>query len=126
MAIEGNYEYISHYFSPLERYRPVEFERDWNLGSQGQDVLFPQQQHIGKAAINFNKSGFGNIGYGFSAFLQGLDYSGIKHSMNTAIRKKDFQLSQKAVYLIQLVYMAKQTLFASESMYPKKFTSKFQ
>ena len=99
MAIEGNYEFISHYFSPLERYRPVEFERDWNLGSQGQDVLFPQQQHIGKAAINFNKSGFGNIGYGFSAFLQGLDYSGIKHSMNTAIRKKGFSIIAKGSLL---------------------------
>lgn len=99
MTLEGNYEYVSPYFSPLERYRPVEFERDWNLYSAPTSTPLLPDQQLGKAGITFAKGGLGTIAYDFSTFLQGTTYTGIKHSVNTAIRKKGFSFSGKGSLL---------------------------
>ncbi len=99
MTLEGNYEYVSSYFSPLERYRPVEFERDWNLYNNTTTNPLISDQHLGKAGINFAKTGFGNIGYDFSTFLESSTYTGIKHGVNAAVRKKGFSFSGKGSFL---------------------------
>jgi hypothetical protein len=92
LLLEGNYEYVSSYFSPLERYRPVEFERDWNLITATNTGALHPDQHLGKAGIALVKNGFGTVGYDFSTFLNGTTYTGLKHSVNSTIRKKGFTL----------------------------------
>ncbi|MDQ3112142.1 MAG: hypothetical protein M3R17_19840, partial [Bacteroidota bacterium] len=99
MILEGNYEYVSSYFSPLERYRPVEFQRDWNLTNAFNTGSLHPDQHLGKAAISFVKNGVGTIGYDFSTFLNGSTYTGLKHSVNTSVRKKGFALNAKGSLL---------------------------
>jgi hypothetical protein len=99
MTVEGNYEYVSRYFSPLERYRPVEFERDWNLGWGSAPRTLTADQHIGKAGISFEKTHWGNIGYDFSTFIEGTAYNGFKHSANASINHKGFTLTGKASFL---------------------------
>ena len=83
-----NYEYVQKYFSPIERYRSIEFERDWNRGS----VLQAADQHIVGAAIGLTKKGTGMIGYRFNAFLEGDKYNANKHNANLALTKKGFTL----------------------------------
>ncbi len=99
LLIEGNYEYISPYFSPLERYRPVEFERDWNLNTTSINSSLHPDQHLGKAGVSLVKTGLGNVGYDFSTFVNGSSYKGLKHSVSTAIRKKGFELNAKGSLL---------------------------
>lgn len=98
IVTEGNYEYVSRYFSPLERYRPVEFERDWNLG-YGTTRALTADQHLGKAGITFNQKGWGTIGYDFSTFIEGTAYNGFKHGVNTMIKRKGFTLTAKGSLL---------------------------
>ncbi len=81
-----NYEYVQQYFSPIERYRSVEFERDWNRGS----VLQTADQHIVGAAVGLAKKGTGTIGYRFNAFFEDDKYNANKHVANLLGTKKGF------------------------------------
>lgn len=81
-----NYEFVQLNFSPIERYRSVEFERDWNRGT----VLQSADQHIVGAAVGLEKKGTGMIGYRFNAFLEGNKYNANKHVANLAANKKGF------------------------------------
>jgi hypothetical protein len=79
-----NYEYVQKYFSPVERYRSIEFERDWNRSTL--NVL--NDQHIAGAGIGLSKRNIGSIGYRFNAFLEGNNYNANKHFANFNINRK--------------------------------------
>ncbi|HEY0029262.1 MAG TPA: hypothetical protein VGC65_00775 [Bacteroidia bacterium] len=81
-----NYEYTQHYFSPIERYRSIEFERDWNRGTQVQQ----DDQHIVGAGIGLAKKGLGTVGYKFNAFFEGDQYNANRHNASLALSKKGF------------------------------------
>ena len=72
-----NYEYVQKNFSPIERFRSVEFERDWNLGSAAQ----ADDQHIIGGRLGFAKNE-NIIGYDYKSFLEGTSYTGMKHAIN--------------------------------------------
>ncbi len=99
LILEGNYEYVSAYFSPLERYRPVEFQRDWNLTNAFNTGNLHPDQHLARAGFAFVKNGLGTIGYDFSTFQNGSTYTGLKHSVNSAVRHKGFTLAAKGSVL---------------------------
>ncbi len=83
-----NYEYVQKYFSPIERYRSVEFERDWNLGN----AVLTDDQHIIGASVALSKKGFGMIGYKFNAFLGGAAYNADKNNVTLNFNKKGFSM----------------------------------
>lgn len=83
-----NYEYVQKYFSPIERYRSVEFERDWNRGTT--DIA--DDQHIIGASVALTKRGLGLIGYKFNAFLEGSKYNADKHNVSLNFMKKGFNV----------------------------------
>ena len=72
-----NYEYVQNYFSPIERYRTIEFERDWNRGAI---TAVTKDQHIIGAGLGLMQKGIGAIGYRFNAFLEGSSYNANKHN----------------------------------------------
>ncbi|MGZ6537416.1 MAG: hypothetical protein ACXVEB_03515, partial [Bacteroidia bacterium] len=84
-----NYEYVQKYFSPIERYRSVEFERDWNRGTTTQ----VDDQHIVGAAVGLSKKNLGFAGYKFNAFFEGGNYNATKHNVDILIAKKGFSLN---------------------------------
>jgi len=69
-----NYEYLQKTFSPIERFRNVEFERDWNRGA----VLQADDQHIIGGKIGFAKKE-NIILYDYKSFLEGNFYNGMRH-----------------------------------------------
>ena len=81
-----NYEYVQKYFSPIERYRGIEFERDWNKGN----LLQADDQHIIGISVGFAKKGVGSIGYKFNSFLEGKKYTANKQNASIALSKKGF------------------------------------
>lgn len=83
-----NYEYVQKYFSPIERYRGVEFERDWNRGN----VLMTEDQHVVGAGAGLARKDIGSIGYKFNALVENNVYTGIRHNANTTISTKGFNL----------------------------------
>jgi len=84
-----NYEFVQKYFSPIERYRSVEFERDWNRGN---NAIADDQQIIG-AGVGLVKKDLGTLGYKFNTFLEGNRYRGFKHNAGFNISKKGFNIN---------------------------------
>lgn len=93
----ADYELASHYFSPVERYRPVEFERDWNLGSPLRKVT--ADQHIIGAGVSLGRKSRGLIGYNFNTFIEGSAYNGMRHAVNGWYNRAGFTLNSAASYL---------------------------
>jgi hypothetical protein len=89
-----NYEYVHRYFSPVERYRSIEFERDWN-----RTILSQGDQHIAGAALGIVKKNLGTAGYRFSTFIEDGNYQGFKHFVNLAGGSKGFRVGYDGSYL---------------------------
>jgi hypothetical protein len=75
LAASSFYEYVHKNFSPLERYRPVEFNRDYNLLPTAQKI----DEHWSGAGIALVKIGKGKAGYQFSNFQKANYYNGFRH-----------------------------------------------
>jgi hypothetical protein len=84
-----NYEYVQKYFSPIERYRSVEFERDWNRANA--DIL--NDQHIIGADWKLVKTNKGEAGYRINNFIENNNYNGVKHSSNIGWNNNGFKLN---------------------------------
>ncbi len=93
------YEYMSRYFTFIERYRPVEFERDWNLGMNAYRTP-TADQHMIVSAFRFGsvKNKF-ITGYDFSAFNEGAQYTGIKNGILLGANHKRIRTTLTASYL---------------------------
>ena len=89
-----NYEYVQKTFSPIERFRNVEFERDWNRGN----ILQTEDQHILGGRIGLAKKE-NIITYDYKSFLEGNFYQGMRHGANINLGTKGFLLSADGSYL---------------------------
>jgi hypothetical protein len=88
LITEFNNEYTSKYFSPIDRYRDVEFERDWNITSLGQSMN--EDISTLKFSLSDNKKNF--TSYQFQSFLASPQYTGFRNSLNGNLEDKGFHL----------------------------------
>ncbi len=84
-----NYEYVQKNFSPIERYRSVEFERDWNRGNVTAALA---DQHIIGASLGLVKKTLGTASYKFNALFEGTNYNADKHQADFNFSKKGFNI----------------------------------
>ena len=90
-----NYEYVNENFKPLERFRPVEFERDWNVGA----VPIKSDEHITSFQTVIAKSGLGSINYQLKSYLKGTLYNGLMNTAGLNISVEKFVLACNGSYL---------------------------
>jgi len=76
-----NYEYTGKSFSPIERFREVEFARNWNVIS----LALLNDQHIAGSEFALKKLDFGLMSVGADLFQVGTSYTGVKGRINTNI-----------------------------------------
>jgi hypothetical protein len=88
------YEHISKYFTPIERFRAVEFERDWNLVN-----VQPQTEQMGTLELQLNRASVGNITYQSKYFQRGEPYSAFNNILSSNVTLKKFRLLNTASYL---------------------------
>ena len=90
------YEYVQHYFSPIERYRAIEFERDWN-----RPISAPinSDQHVGFAQAGIQKNNKLKLLYGINFFNESTYYKGLKHSIQSFYNTKTNSLTYNGSYL---------------------------
>ena len=69
---DAEFEYRTVNFEPIERYRSVEFDRDWNV--RGRD--FSGQEILGNLTGTFENNKYGRIGVQGQNFTLGEDYQG--------------------------------------------------
>lgn len=93
--IDLNYEFLQDRFNTIERYRNVEFSRDWNLLINDKRY----NEHLGIANISYNWSDLGSIGYRFKAFVQDTLYQGYENAISGNLTKGGMNSSFFASYL---------------------------
>jgi len=83
---ENGYEFVERYFSPIERFRNVEFDRDWNLSN----LTLNSDQHILKGLVGLQKSKKTHLIYSFN-FLDNIkEYEGFNNTLNGFFQHKGF------------------------------------
>ena len=90
------YEYVQRYFNPIERYRAIEFERDWNRPT---NAPINTDQHVGIAQIGLQNGNKTKLLYGISIFDEGSFYKGLKHSINSFYKTKNSTVEYNGSYL---------------------------
>jgi hypothetical protein len=91
-----NYEFVQKNFKQIERFRSIEFDRDWNrplTGNIGND------QHIGNVELGYVRTkGLSSI-YQFNNFIEGNSYQGIRHNLVNRYNSKNFNGQYSGSYL---------------------------
>ncbi len=85
-----SYEYVNQQFKPLERYRPVEFDRDFNFRGT---VLAAADEHWTTLNIKLFKNDLKQINYTFSNFNRGSNYNGIQQGLSSNYQYKKYKLA---------------------------------
>jgi hypothetical protein len=67
-------EYLDSYFTPIEQYRTVEFDRDWNTRNKG----YKGEQLSSSLGMNFRNRTSGNIKIEGQIYQIGSDYNGTR------------------------------------------------
>lgn len=96
LLINAQYEFAAKQFKPLERYRPVEFERNWNIQNTGTKTF---NENLGLVALNLQKLTVGNVQYTVSFFNQQSNYNGLNNAINGSYLHKGFHIMWLASYL---------------------------
>ena len=79
----GSYEMISKGFTQIERFRSVEFERDWNRSS----TLINNVQQIASIGLGVEKEKVYRALYKFNTFTEQSNYNGQQHMLNSIYNK---------------------------------------
>jgi len=79
LLVGAELEYTTRDYRAVERYRAVEFERNWNL--QPADLL--GDQVLGSASVAYRKGAKQRIGYTAEQFSTSNGYTGLDHRVNT-------------------------------------------
>lgn len=90
------YEYIQQNFSSIERYRAIEFERDWNRPTT---APINTDQHVGFAQVGVQKNNKLKLVYGINFFDEGIFYKGLKHSVQSFYNTKTNSATYNGSYL---------------------------
>lgn len=95
LKINSKYQFVHSNFSPFERFRPAEFDRDWNIIN----LNIETDQHVAGAVLTFNKRRKFNLGLGANTFVAPNAFRGVKGEANYAVNAKIFNLKGSASYL---------------------------
>ena len=88
-------ETLDKNFSPIEQYRAVEFDRDWNTRNKG----YLGNQLATTVGTNFKNSQFGNLNFEGQQFLIGTDYNGLRSKISGKWNQKGFAANWDGSYL---------------------------
>ncbi len=91
-----SYEFLQKNFSQIERFRSVEFFRDWNRRN---DSVF-NDQHIASASVGLSSGNIFSSQYTGSSFTEGNSYQGLKHNLSNNLNLKNTKAFYNASYLI--------------------------
>ncbi len=91
-----DFEWVNQHFTPVERFRSVEFTRNWNLNSS----FAGKPQYISAASLGVSKANTGFVRYEFNAFLAGEAYEGWKNNLSAHIHSGGFSGDVKGSYLL--------------------------
>ncbi len=80
-----SWEYTSKQFNAIERFREVEFERDWNLPPK----LARAEGHLPALMLSGEKSGLFTARYSLKSLLLGQQYQGVMNVLETSFTPRN-------------------------------------
>jgi hypothetical protein len=92
-SAHGLYRYVQQRFSPIERFREVEFERDWNLTGETKG-----DEHYGKLELGLSGKGGISGAYTFEPLLHGSNDYALRHSLVTKANPGRWKLLASGSY----------------------------
>lgn len=88
-------EALEKNFTPIEQYRAVEFDRDWNTRSKG----YTGNQIATTLGANFVNKNYGNMNLEGQQFMIGSNYEGYRTALNGRWQQKGFRATWDGSYL---------------------------
>lgn len=89
------FETVSSTFNRIERFRAVEFERNWNILNR----TITNDQYIADAEVSISKDRFGKLGIGANTFFAGTEYTGIINKVNGQLKTNGWNANLVGSYL---------------------------
>lgn len=124
LQIEQDYEYVSQNFSYIQRYRSMEFQRDWNKNFFNDNIL--TDQHIGKVLLKYLTLKKQSLYYGISGFSEGTNYFGYKHLFGQEWKNQWIRTQYDGSYLSVNTATANSSFYRHHSRINIPFTSFLQ
>jgi len=95
LITNANYEYVQKNFSPVQLYRSVEFQRDWNLPviNNVNNSYVTADQHIFGVGTQLVKGSTASVGYKINGLLEANTYNGIKQSASMGWNKNGLKIN---------------------------------
>jgi hypothetical protein len=88
-----DYEYTSHQFAPIDRYRDIEFDRNWSTtNTLLTNNQRPREENILNAAVGLVKDADNAIGYRLSRRYRAGEVNGVQHWLDVARQLGPVQL----------------------------------
>lgn len=97
LVSNADFEMVDENFRAIERFRPAEFERNWNLTPSSPELL--ETQYITTAGVALEKKKTGRVQYLFDALIVGDEYTGLKNNLLADFKGKGYFANVKASYL---------------------------
>lgn len=88
LQASGSYQIINRYFNPVERFRPVEFDRDWNLLERHSGT----NEHLADLMINFLKKDLAHASFKSEYLNRENLYSGLLNNIQGIVRTHGFTI----------------------------------
>ncbi len=92
-------DFLQNTFSAVDRFRNVEFSRDWNLGNSTTLNTNVANQNLVNASATYSWKGIGSITYQFKALNEDTMYHGYNNSLNGNFSKNGFNFMFTNSYL---------------------------
>lgn len=94
--VNSQYEFSSRTFKPVERYRPVEFDRDWNLPPGAAAA----NEHLASVNLGLQRLATGKVEYVFALYNRTGTYTGINNALNGTYEHNGFRAVVVSSYLV--------------------------
>ena len=91
-----HYEFLQQRFKQVERFRSIEFDRDWNRPLTGHLL---NDQHLGGLELGLLRSNRASLTYGYNMFTEGNTYDGKKHLLGGSYQLKRSYAQYNGSYL---------------------------
>lgn len=96
LLLQSSYEVVARSFRPVEWYRPVEFVRDWNLGTKPDTA----DEHLAGLSLQLQDGRQFQTAYRMAALFRGNGYRGVQNGLGGSWSKGGFSGRAEVSYLL--------------------------
>lgn len=117
LASHVDYEFVQDRFIPIERFRNIEFARDWNITTTEKK----ENENLGSIAFTLQKANIGQIHYSFGSYIRGTSFKGTQQIISLSARQNGFQFHMKGDVMKQNSTTLKSNYYRPQMDLEKQF-----